>query len=271
MSTFGRYWAEPIQLGEAVTHQGQGMLFTACRNVTSPKHKEYYTEFDDLSDMEVRFLAAMIMAVDFDDGVVSPYPVSESFACQYDGDLSDPDFLHATAITLRGEVAAMHRLATAPPIITSSRNMFEYHHGKLNFHHLKNIFSALKSADDLLLRGLQALIKCQMIATHAEFVEEANYALYVSLDALFSTVRRRLIRTGNTNPSAYDAQAYVHNMFNETQSGMRFFEEFYIDRIMTMHPENKYGIFRHAPISHSDFHYLFKMARTVYREVALRK
>lgn len=269
MSTFGLYWADPIRLQEAVAHQSERIMFTACRYIPDARDREYYTEFDELADVEVRFLAAMVMAVGFDEGLVAPYPVSDSFALEYDGPLHDPDFLHAAEKALRTEIAGLRRLATSPPILAIDGASFEYHHRPLNPARLAEIFSAVSTEDDLMLRGLHALLKSRMVAMHTELAEEANYALYVALDALFSLVRRQLMKMGNPNPSSYDAQIFVHNLFDEDESGMRFFEEFYDDRIMTMHPDNRYGIFRHAPISHCDFHSLFEMVREVYREVAL--
>jgi len=269
MSTFGRYWADPIRLEEAVAHQTESIMFTACRYIPAAKDREYYTEHDELADVEVRFLAAMVMAVGFDEGLVAPYPVSDSFALEYDGPLHDPAFLHAAEKALRTEIAGMRRLATSPPILAIDGAPFEYHHRPLNSARLAEIFSAVSADDDLMMRGLHCLLKSRMAAMHAEFAEEANYALYVALDALFSLVRRQLIKEGNPNPSSYDAQNFIHSLFDEDQSGLRFFEEFYDDRIMTMHPENRYGIFRHAPISHCDFHSLFEMVREVYREFAL--
>lgn len=269
MSTFGRYWADPIQLEEAVAHQTEGVMFTACRYTPEAKDREYYTEFDELADVEVRFLAAMVMAVGLDEGVVAPYPVSHSFALEYDGPLQDLDFLQATGKALRMEVAGMRRIATSPPILAVDGASFVYHHLPLNLARLADAFSAVTTHDDLMMRGLHAIIKSHMVAMHGEFAEEANYSLYVALDALFSLIRRRLIKMGNPNPSSYDAQIFVHDLFGEDQSGMRFFEEFYDDRIMTMHPDSRFGIFRHAPILHCNFHSLFEMVREVYHEVAL--
>lgn len=269
MSTFGRYWADPIRLEEAVAHQTESNMFTACRYIPAAKEREYYTEHDELADVEVRFLAAMVMAVGFDEGLVAPYPVSDSFALEYDGPLHDPDFLHAAEKALQTEIAGMRRLVTSPPILANDGTPFEYHHQPLNQARLTEIFSAIRRDDDLMMRGLHALLKSRMVAMHAEFAEEANYALYVALDALFSLVRRHLMKAGNPNPSSYDAQSLVHQLFNEKQSGLRFFEDFYDDRIMTMHPDNRYGVFRHAPISHCDFHSLFEILRDVYREFVL--
>lgn len=226
MSTFGRYWADPIRLEEAVAHQTESTIFTACRYIPAAKDREYYTEHDELADVEVRFLAAMVMAVGFDEGLVAPYPVSDSFALEYDGPLHDPGFLEAAEKALRTEIAGMHRLATSPPILANGGTLFEYHQRPLNPARLAEIFSAVSTDDDLMMRGLHALLKSRMVAMHAEFAEEANYALYVALDALFSIIRRHLMEAGNPNPSSYDAQDFVHRLFNEEQSGIRFLKSF---------------------------------------------
>lgn len=267
MSTFGRYWAGLIQLEEAVAHHSHGVMFTACRYIPPAKYREYYTEFDDLADTEVRFLAAMVLAVD--EGYVAPYPVADSFAIEYEGALDDPDFLGIAEKQLRKEIAGMRRRVTAPPIVEVDGTPFEFHHQAPNSATLAEIFLAVRPDDDLMLRGLHALIKSRMVAMHDELAEEANYPLYVALDALFSLVRRALIQTGIPNPTSYDAQAYIHDLFGESQSGSRFFEDFYDDRVMTMHPDNRFGIFRHAPISHCDYHSLFEAVREVYRKVVL--
>ncbi|MBE2993061.1 hypothetical protein IFR23_13720 [Sphingomonas sp. CFBP 13603] len=269
MSTFGRYWVDPIQLQEAVAHEAESVMFTACRYIPDGKSRDYYTEFDDLADVEVRFLAAMVMAVGLDEGVVAPYPVLDSFALEYDGPLNDPGFLQAAGKALRTEITGMRRFPTSPPILAVDGAPFMYHHQSLNSARLTEVFLAVSTDDDLMMRGLHALLKSRMVAMHVEFAEEANYPLYVALDALFSLIRRHIVKMGNPNPSSYDAQIFVHDLFDEEQSGTRFFEEFYDDRIMTMHPDNRYGIFRHAPISNCDFHSLFEMVREVYREVAI--
>ncbi|MCW2349812.1 hypothetical protein [Sphingobium sp. B12D2B] len=269
MSTFGRYWADPIQLKDAAAFETEGVMFTACRHVPNTKDREYYTEFDDFADVEVRLLASMVLAVGFDEGTVAPYPASTSFAIEYGGPLNDLDFLKAVGEALRTEIAGMQRLRTSPPILAVKGAAFAYHHRPLNPVRLEEVFSAVSADDDLMLRGLHALIKSRMVAIHVELAEEANYPLYVALDALFSLIRRQLIKMGNSNPTSHDAQNFVHDLFEEDHSGMRFFEDFYEDRVMTMHPDNRYGIFRHAPISHSDFYSLFIMVREVYREFAL--
>lgn len=269
MSTFGRYWSDPICLPAAAACEADGIMFTACRYLPDRREREYYTEFDDLADVEVQFLATMMLVVGFDEGVVAPYPTSESFALDYAGRLDDPDFLRQIGSSLREAVPALRRVPTSPPIFANGDAPFEFHHVPLDVARFARVYDAVDVSDDLMIRGLHSLIKSKMVGVHLELAEEANYPLYVALDALFSLIRRRLMRMGNPNPSSVDAQSFVHNLFGEHQSGARFFEEYYDDRIRTMHPDDRFGIFRHAPISQSDYYSLFASVREVYRELVL--
>ncbi|MEW9853592.1 hypothetical protein [Novosphingobium sp. M1R2S20] len=47
-------------------------MFTACRYIPDAKVRIYYTQFNELGDVEFRFLAAMVVAVASDEGLMSP-------------------------------------------------------------------------------------------------------------------------------------------------------------------------------------------------------
>lgn len=271
MSTFGWYWSDPVNLQSAISVLVDGLMFTACRHRPDGKKHDYYTEHDDFAGVEIQLLAATVLAVGYEEGVIAPYPIAESFAVEFDGDLTGHAFQTEVAIALRVEMSSLRRVAAAPHVPTGEddRDIYLQHHRPLDHDRLARMFSAIDSSDDLLMRGLLALVKSRMIAMHSEFAEEANYALYLALDALFSLTRRHLRKCGNPDPSSYDAQIFIHDLFGQEQSGQRFFEDFYDERVMTMHPENRFGIFRHAPLSHCDFHTLFEDVREVYRELVL--
>jgi hypothetical protein len=258
-------------LQTAISTFVDGVVFTACRHQPDGKERDYYTEHDEFAGVEIRLLAATVLAVGYEEGVIAPYPVAESFALRYDGDLTDHQFQVEVAAALKVEMRSLRRVTAAPhfPSGGDDRDRYQLHHLPLNHDRLGNIFSAIDPTDDLLMRGLFALVKSRMIAMHSEFAEEANYALYLALDALFSLTRRHLRERGNPNPSSFDAQAFIHDLFGQEQSGQRFFADWYDERVMTMHPENRFGIFRHAPISHCAFHTLFEDVREVYRELVL--
>ena len=101
MSTFGRYWPASICVPDAVAVTVDELLFTACRHRPDGKEREYYTEFDEFAGVEIQFLASMMLAVAHDEGLVAPYPDSESFRSDFDGDLADAEFQRLTGHALR--------------------------------------------------------------------------------------------------------------------------------------------------------------------------
>lgn len=54
-------------------------------------------------------------------------------------------------------------------------------------------------------------------------------------------VLRRLKASGAANPSSYDAQAYMEELYGVPRTGRKFFEDFYSDRIRNFHTDSRYG------------------------------
>lgn len=112
---------------------------------------------------------------------------------------------------------------------------------------LRDMYWGLISTSNfLLMRGIQALVKCDMLASHPEFQEEAAIATFIALDASFEMVRRHLQERGIPNPSAADAAKWFHETFDgplgfEQPEDGRFFGEFYTQRIQTLHPGSRFG------------------------------
>ncbi|MXO70011.1 hypothetical protein GRI72_14515 [Altererythrobacter marinus] len=71
------------------------------------------------------------------------------------------------------------------------------------------------------------------------------------------------------NPTSVDAQNFIHDAFAEERSGLKYFEEFYEDRIVTMHPKNRFGVFGSAPLGQDEFYWLHNGLRDVYRFLIL--
>jgi hypothetical protein len=89
--------------------------------------------------------------------------------------------------------------------------------------------------------------------------------LYVALEASFQLFRRILQAKGNPNPTASDAGAYLDEAFNpHVRSGMPYFAQYYEDRIKTLHPQSRYGVFAYAPLAGDDYFLLHHALVDVY-------
>lgn len=123
------------------------------------------------------------------------------------------------------------------------------------------LWKAVALDNYLLLRGIYALIKSDMLALNFEFREEAIINTFIALDASFQLVLRLLISRGNPNPSAKDAGNWLYKTFDEKlglayPADYRYFQEFYDDRIRTLHPGSRLGDFPYAPLAADDYSHL---------------
>ena len=88
--------------------------------------------------------------------------------------------------------------------------------------------------------------------------------LHVALEVSFQLVLRLLTSKGVRNPSALDAGALIDQVFGNELRGFKYFEEYYEDRIKTIHPSSRFGIFPYSPIGWDDIYILRKDLIEVY-------
>lgn len=120
------------------------------------------------------------------------------------------------------------------------------------------IYTSIDPNDHLLIRGLSALIKSQMLQRHPLFLEEAILTLFVSLEASFRLVLRKLKTDGIKEPTSRDAHNFIDETFNNNKFGSgKYFEIYYERRIKSMHPESRFGVYPHAPLMADDFYDLY--------------
>jgi hypothetical protein len=134
----------------------------------------------------------------------------------------------------------------------------------VNVQRVAELVGAIELTDHLLMRGLGALLRADMAWAHREIAEAALLQLYVALDASFSLILRLLRGRGVANPSALDAGALIDKVFNPDVDTGGYFWEYYEDRIKTMHPSSRLGIFPVAPLTADDFFFLRQGLVEVY-------
>ncbi len=122
-------------------------------------------------------------------------------------------------------------------------------------------WEAISPENYLLLRGIHALIKSDMLARAFEFREEAIVNTFIALDASFQLVLRHLVQSGCRNPSAKDAGDWLYRTFDERlglayPEDYRYFQDFYDNRIRTLHPGSRLGDFPYAPLAADDYSHL---------------
>jgi hypothetical protein len=151
---------------------------------------------------------------------------------------------------------------------------FLFDPAELNIDLMVRYWERFSVDNHVLMRGLQALIKSDMLARHGEFQEEGAIATFIALDASFQLVLRFLRAAGNPNPSAKDAGDWLFKTFDEPlgvngAEGMKYFETFYDQRIQTVHPASRFGDLPYAPVSVDDRIHLRQALPEVFAYVLL--
>jgi len=122
----------------------------------------------------------------------------------------------------------------------------------------------------VLMRGIQALVKSDMLGCHQEFGEESVLSIYIAMDASFSLIQRELIKAGNPNPSANDAARWLHRVFDEPYGFdapgdfEKYLGEFYENRISAIHPASRFGDCPFPPAIWGDAIHLRSILRQVF-------
>jgi hypothetical protein len=95
--------------------------------------------------------------------------------------------------------------------------------------------------DAVIVRGLHALLKSEMLFEHFQFRDASLAMAHIALDGAYSAVLRRLRRDGFSNPTVLDAQAYLDDAFGVPRSGLPFFDGYYDDRVRNFHTDSRHG------------------------------
>jgi hypothetical protein len=215
---------------------------------------EHTSEFEFLAVEETRFLAAIVLAVHPDDGMAYTYPLSG----HVDVALGlDDDTLFETARRLAAcwsERGWGVRGGVPPP--ATGGPAYTWREAGVDVARILEVVRATQLTDHLLMRGLGALLQADMCFRHLEISEAAILQLYVALEVSFQMVLRVLRERGAPNPSAVDAGALIDKIFNPGIDSGSYFEDYYEDRVKTMHPSSRFGVFPVAPLQADDYFFL---------------
>ena len=243
------------------------------RNTVAYDDSLPYSEMDWIEIPELQFLGALLLCEKIEEPRVSLYPVKHFIGRISTADLSLTDRSAPDNIKLLIQRSIIH--PSEGTYYTSQINECGTHRyrlfaadrlsAELHLDYANNI----DKTDYVLLRGLGALIKADMLSSHPEFIEEAIVSCFVAMEASFQLALRLLKGCGIENPTAHDAAVWLHETFDEpfglpAPSVEKYFEEFYTQRIMTLHPSSRFGDVPFAPLAVDDYYHLRPSLRQIF-------
>jgi len=283
LSPRGVYPAESLFFDDAAYIRDDELSFSLCRykKHTRGDDGESYSEVEWLNPIEARLYGSLMLSVDRDESYSAfyPYPTTESLSCPSDtpnkkwlvehvkpylrNKITEPDELYPGAYFSEKNTYRWCADISVPPITGGPK--YDFRSNGIDYELARTLYNSIDINDALVIRGITTLIKAEMLQTHHQFFEAAMYSLYIAMEVSFRLVIRALKAKGISEPTSKDAMTYIHDAFNDIDRVDKYFEDYYDGRIMTFHPESRFGIYPHAPLDADDYYELSRDMLEVYR------
>lgn len=275
LSPMGLYPNESVFVGNSIAYFTDDISFilTPVNDVESDCSEVAWLKLN-----EIRLLSSMLLSID--DGMLLLHPHPHLHYIRINNEFSGSDMLDLLCLHLFQALAVPdsyretrgHRFLVRNPynlhssidLPVEEEQKYRYSENSINTAVFLNLHAQIDITDKLLMRALVTLLRSSLLMCYPHLLEEAINSTFISLDASFSMVQRRLKELGNTSPSSKDASEFISNAFN-TEGSEKYFQCYYESRIMAFHPSSRFGEFSHSPVVADDCYDLFDSLISVYR------
>ncbi|MFK8067157.1 MAG: hypothetical protein AB8D52_02835 [Gammaproteobacteria bacterium] len=230
--------------------------------------ENYYSEVEWATLNEVKLFASILLCIDRDFGYCRLFPFSISHRVNIGNSIINIEYLECVASALIKvlEEPSMARNFRGNKLTVENqyKNMrgielptvqsdIEYGLSESGYDLKlqKHLYEAFDTKDHLMVRAVSTLFRSIMLGALSNFLEESINTTFISLEASFRLVLKRLHQLGIKNPSSKDAAEFIGKVFS-SEASEKYFSEYYESRIMSFHPESRFGIFPHAPLMADD-------------------
>lgn len=215
-----------------------------------------FDEFESPFPAESMFMGSMILCENSDEPSIRFYPEHTPVL------LLDPTTVDPADESCQEEILSLVRdtanWPSRPPFRHSQERFFSkefdlFEKSQLDLENIDKTWSQIQPTDFVLLRGLVALMKSDMLAQHREFGADALMNLYIALECSYQLVLEHLSSAGRINPNASDAAQWMHEIFDQhwnldaPDRSYKYFQEFYEGRVRMFHPRSRFGDHPFAP------------------------
>lgn len=272
----GQYPRGKIALANALFWADEEIVFSVTHSKLWREHDDNApsTEMDWLDPEELRFLGSIMFMEHDESPAIRLYPIYKHGPRL---GVKHLDFSSAAVLDKLRRTVWIH--VNHPPWYAHELgdcNRLRYSlidPVQLNVGGHQSYWKGIGTDDYVMLRGINALMKADMLVCYHEFMEEAIVSAFIAMDASFQLILRALAKQGKKSPSAHDAALWLHEHFNEPMGLPRptvekYFEETYRQRIMTLHPASRLGDHPYAPVMADDFYLLRRDLRQILAYLA---
>jgi hypothetical protein len=273
LSPYGQYPSDSFITKDSIYIANEKLSFSVFKNIPD-NEEDFYSEVQLLYPEEIRLYSSLMLSVDREKSYSAfyPYPysvpllISDSEAGIDANAISEIDTILSSGLAKPNPPNYPYNhpiLEDVKPPPLAGGPEYNFRDG-INYELARTIYEKIDTSDGILIRGLSTFIKSRMLTMHHQFMEETIIDLYISLESSFRLVLRKLRQQGVENPTSKDASAYICSVFNIVDGADRYFEADYEDRIMSLHPESRFGIFPVAPLGVDDGYALFDNLLEIY-------
>lgn len=133
----------------------------------------------------------------------------------------------------------------------------------------KALLEAMNPGDQLLLAGLARLQGGTRLVCLAHEIEEASLSLFTSMTAALELLRLRLSSQAGRDVPFSAVYDYFRGTFDHGEEVAEYFEARYEERVIAVHPANRFGTFWTIPVMVGDVLHLHKTVIGLYRHILL--
>lgn len=196
------------------------------------------------------------------DAVITHWNQSHVAAGEADLDLSAPEHFDR----FRAAVAALRPKSSGRDTASSSHYTIS-DAGSID--DAAQLLANIDSNDQLLLAGLARLLGANRLLSVANEPEEAAIALFISMGAALEFIRLSLVEEDGEDVPFAKVNAYFRATFSYGEDLVEYFEARNEERVMAIHPANRFGEFWAPPLMMGDVYHLRKMIMQMYRHILL--
>ena len=242
MSPLGRYPTNSFCSESAALIVSPEVCFSIVR---VPPGGSGFSELDCLTAFELPLYGSILLSGEAGSPYVYPYPTDSSVTLKTEhfASIEEPCIRECRSVLFEKVQRNMGSYPTSlwhnPPALGGMKYDIVSEH-MLGSDRL-SVLHRLETANPLILRGVNCLLKARMAFQLGELREAACIYLWIALDATHSMVLQKLRQTGVVNPTSGDAAKYFEKLSGYQTEWDRFFEDDYENRIRAIHPDNRFG------------------------------